>query len=142
MTATTLFTLGYEGRTQDEALDLLSAHGVRVLVDVRAVPLSRKPGFSKRVLGASCEARGIRYVHLPALGTPKAGRIAARAGRAAEMAAIFEAHLATESAQQGLAEAAAIAGEGGACLLCFEREPHLCHRRIVAERICRNVVDL
>jgi uncharacterized protein YjiS (DUF1127 family) len=59
-----IFTAGYEGRVQDELLDRLVAAGVAVLLDVRAVPMSRKPGFSKRLLAASAEARGIRYVHL------------------------------------------------------------------------------
>jgi uncharacterized protein (DUF488 family) len=102
MPAPVIFTTGYEGRVQDELLDRLAAAGARVLLDVRAVPMSRKPGFSKRVLGASAEARGIRYVHLQALGTPKAGREAARAGRAGEMERIFADHMATEVAQAAL----------------------------------------
>jgi uncharacterized protein (DUF488 family) len=102
------------------------------------VPNSRKPGFSKHILSASAEEAGIRYVHLQALGTPKAGRQAARAGRAAEMEAIFLAHLATEPAQAGLMAARDIALSAPACLLCFERDPHVCHRRLVAEAIAAN----
>jgi uncharacterized protein (DUF488 family) len=74
-------------------------------------------------------------LHLRALGTPKAGRIAARAGRAREMEAIFAAHMATPAAQAGLAEAIAVAADAPTCLLCFESDPHQCHRRIVAEAI-------
>jgi uncharacterized protein (DUF488 family) len=130
-----LHTVGYEGRVQDGLLDLLAAAGVTTLLDVRAVPMSRKPGFSKRILGASAEARGIRYCHIPALGTPKPGRQAARAGRAADMAAIFNTHMDTEAARTGLAQAVQIAAGGGVCLLCFEHDPALCHRRIVADLI-------
>jgi uncharacterized protein (DUF488 family) len=130
-----LYTAGYEGRVQDELLDVLAASGVTTLLDVRAVPMSRKPGFSKRILGASAEARGIRYCHVPALGTPKPGRVAARAGRADEMAAIFSAHMTTDAAQAGLAQAIDIAAGQPACLLCFERDPHFCHRRIVADMV-------
>jgi uncharacterized protein (DUF488 family) len=125
MSVPVIFTAGYEGRVQDELLDRLVAAGARVLLDVRAVPMSRKPGFSKRLLGASAEARGIRYVHLQALGTPKAGREAARAGRAGEMERIFADHMATEAARD-------IVMSAPTCLLCFERDPHFCHRRIVA----------
>jgi uncharacterized protein (DUF488 family) len=132
-----LATAGYEGLVQPQLIDRLAAAGVAVLIDVRAVPNSRKPGFSKRVLAASLEAAGIRYVHLQALGTPKAGRQAARAGRADEMAVIFEAHMATDPAQAALVAARDIAGAAPACLLCFERDPHFCHRRIVADAIVK-----
>jgi uncharacterized protein (DUF488 family) len=130
-----IFTIGYEGRVQDELLDLLNASGTTLLLDVRAVPMSRKPGFSKRLLGASAEARGIRYVHLQALGTPKPGREAARAGRAAEMQRIFAAHMQTPPAQEALAAARGIVTSAPTCLLCFERDPHFCHRRIVADMV-------
>ncbi len=133
---TPLFTAGYEGTVQEELLDRLAAAGARVLLDVRAVPLSRKPGFSKRVLAASAEARGIRYVHLQKLGTPKAGKQAARAGHTDEMARIFAVHMATEGAQEALEQARAIVLEAPSCLLCFERDPHICHRRIVGEMLC------
>ncbi len=138
----TLFTAGYEGLVQAELLDRLAAAGVALLLDVRAVPNSRKPGFSKRMLAASLEARGIRYLHLQALGTPKPGRQAARAGRADEMAAIFDAHMTTERAQTALSEAVAIARAAPTCLLCFERDPHFCHRRIVADAISAQTSQL
>lgn len=128
-----LTTIGYEGRVQDELLTLLQAHGVATLLDVRAVPLSRKAGFSKRVLAASAAAVGIRYVHIRALGTPKDGRIAARAGRISDMTEIFTAHMRSEAAQAGLAEAIAVARDAPTCLLCFEREACGCHRKIVAD---------
>src|SRR5262249_37898147 len=115
-----LATIGYELTTQADLLDRLEAAGVKVLIDVRAVAASRKAGFPKRLLAASLEARGIEYVHLRALGTPKAGRQAARAGRTAEMAAIFEQQLATPEAETELARAAAIASEKKAALLCLE----------------------
>ena len=129
----TLYTAGYEGRVQDGLLDLLAAAGVQTLLDVRAIPMSRKPGFSKRILGASSEARGIRYCHIPSLGTPKPCREAARAGRAADMETIFNSHMDTEVAQLGLAQAIQIAQASSVCLLCFEHDPALCHRRIVAD---------
>src|SRR5580698_6143441 len=56
--APVIFTSGYEGRVQDELLDRLVAAGARVLLDIRAGPMSRKPGFSKQILGSSAEARG------------------------------------------------------------------------------------
>jgi uncharacterized protein (DUF488 family) len=130
-----LATIGYELTTQAQLIDRLEAAGVKVLIDVRAVAASRKAGFSKRLLAASLEARGIEYVHLRALGTPKAGRQAARAGRTAEMRAIFEQQLATPEAEVELARAGAIASEKKAALLCLEADPRCCHRAIVADRL-------
>ncbi len=120
---------------QDQLLDLLSASGVELLLDVRAVPLSRKAGFSKSVLAASVASRGIAYLHDRRLGTPKPGREAARKGRTAEMTRIFEAHLQGEAPREALIEAATLAQGRRLCLLCFERAPHDCHRAIVATRI-------
>lgn len=134
-----LATIGYEQATQDAVIGRLKAAGVEVLIDVRAVAASRRAGFSKRLLAASLEAEGIEYVHLRALGTPKPGRDAARAGRTAEMRAIYEAHLETPEAQVELARAAAIASEKKAALLCYEADAAHCHRAIVAERLCERL---
>lgn len=128
-------TIGYEKATPDDVIGRLKAAGVEVLVDVRAVAASRRPGFSKRALAAGLDEAGIAYVHFRDLGTPKAGREAARAGRIAEMRAIFEAHLATPEAVDALAAAVALAGEKRIALLCYEAEAACCHRRVLAERI-------
>jgi uncharacterized protein (DUF488 family) len=111
------------------------ASGVDILLDVRAVPLSRKAGFSKGVLRTSLEARGVRYLHDRRLGTPKAGRDAARRGKTSVMVRIFEAHMDGAEAREGLAEAVGLARSNRVCLLCFEREAHDCHRSIVARMI-------
>ena len=108
---------------------------VEILVDVRAVAQSRKPGFSKTLLSASLDARGIGYVHLRGLGTPKAGRIAARAGNLPELHRIFTGHMATEPAQQDLARLATLAAGRRCCLFCFERDHTACHRTIVADSL-------
>jgi uncharacterized protein (DUF488 family) len=130
-----LRTIGYEAATQGAVIAALKDAGVEVLVDVRAVPSSRRAGFSKKLLAASLAEVGIDYVHLRALGTPKPGRQAARAGRHAEMVAIYKAHLADPLAQFELAEALDIARQRPAALLCYEADAAHCHRRIVAERL-------
>jgi uncharacterized protein (DUF488 family) len=127
-----LLTIGYQGSTLAHVLAALREAGVAHLVDVRAVPQSRKPGFSKRLLAASVEAAGMRYTHLRGLGTPKAGRDAVRHGEVARMHAIFAEHMQSDHAQTDLAHAVAIAREERACLLCFERDHTTCHRDIVA----------
>ncbi|WP_020179232.1 DUF488 domain-containing protein [Methylopila sp. M107] len=131
-----LFTIGYEGATPSALADALSSAEIDLLVDVRAVANSRRPGFSKRALSAGVEERGIGYLHLRALGTPAEGRAAARAGRHAEMKAIFSETLKTVAAREDVAELVKLLKAGKKmCLLCFEREPEHCHRMMVAERV-------
>jgi uncharacterized protein (DUF488 family) len=130
-----LCTVGYERETLDGLIGRLRAAGVAVVIDVRAVAASRRPGFSKTMLGNGLRAEGIDYVHLRPLGTPKAGREAARAGRIEEMREIFHAHLVEPAAVTALEEAAQIARDRPAALLCYEAEARCCHRAIVAEEI-------
>ena len=130
-----LATIGYERAALDEVIGRLKAARVEVVVDVRAVASSRRAGFSKTLLAASLAEAGVDYVHLRALGTPKAGRQAARAGRTGEMHRIFEAHLAEPEAQLALTQATEIASSRKAALLCYEAEAKDCHRAIVADRI-------
>jgi hypothetical protein len=128
-----LFTIGYEGCAIAEVLATLKRARIKLLIDVRALPRSRKPGFSKRQLAAALDEHSIRYVHLQALGTPKPGRDAARAGHPERMEVIFRAHMEGDRPQAELADATALARRERSCLLCFEHDPMQCHRRIVAE---------
>lgn len=128
-----LFTIGYEQATSAAVLDELVRAGVQLLVDVRAVAASRRPGFSKRQLAAGLDERGIAYLHLRALGTPKEGREAARAGRIDELNSVYDSHLETEGARDALAELTAIVNsDQNVCLLCYEREPAHCHRNRIS----------
>jgi uncharacterized protein (DUF488 family) len=139
-------TIGYERATLDDVIGRLQAGGVDIVLDVRAVASSRRAGFSKTVLSGSLNEAGIAYRHLRALGTPKPGRDAARAGRTAEMQAIYLAHLAEPAPQLELALACEIAAHRPAALLCFEADASRCHRAIVAdfirERIGCDIVNL
>lgn len=131
-----LVTLGYEARTATAMAEELKAAGVEVLIDVRALASSRRAGFSKTILAATLAEQGIEYVHLRGLGTPKAGRDAARAGRPAEMRAIYDAHMENEpQAQADLHRAAEIAAGRKTALLCLEADPACCHRTLVSDRL-------
>src|ERR671934_2437144 len=90
-----LFTIGYEQTPPKAVLDELEHAGVKLLVDVRAVTSSRRPGFSKKQLAAGLDERGIAYIHLAGLGTPKEGRLAARSGQYDLLRRIFSKHLKT-----------------------------------------------
>ena len=128
-----LYTIGYEGATQDDVIGALEKAGVRRLIDVRQLPLSRRPGFSKTPLRNALAGHGIDYIHLKALGTPPEGREAARRGRHEEMARIYRNTLADPAAMVAVEQLRALAEEGPSALLCFEREPTHCHRQVLID---------
>ena len=129
-------TIGYQGTTIAAVLQALTEARVELLVDVRAVAGSRRPGFSKTPLAANLHGAGIDYLHLRGLGTPAPGRAAARAGRHDEMRAIFLKHLERHEARAELEALADIVGGGRrVCLLCFEADPAHCHRSLVAKAL-------
>ncbi len=130
-----LQTIGYEGCVIDDVIKTLVGARTSLLIDVRAVAQSRKPGFSKRQLAAALDQAGIAYLHLQGLGTPKPGRDAVRAGHPERMEPIFRAHMTSDRAQAELAQAKIVSRERTACLLCFERDHRTCHRQFVAEMI-------
>lgn len=136
----TLATIGYEAATVRSFLNALEDAGVDLLVDVRAVAMSRRPGFAKTALTANVESVGIDYLHLRDLGTPADGRAAARAGRHAEMREIFLAQLATPQAQLALETLGdLVRSRKRVAILCFEADPAHCHRTIVADALAERM---
>jgi uncharacterized protein (DUF488 family) len=108
---------------------------VSLLLDVRELPQSRRPGFSKRVLSEALADAGIGYRHLKQLGDPKPGRDAARRGDMDVFRTIFCAHLELEASLAAIDDAAAEVQRETVALMCYERAPKNCHRSIVAEKI-------
>jgi uncharacterized protein (DUF488 family) len=130
------FTIGYEQTPAKSVLDELEQAGVKLLVDVRAVAASRRPGFSKNQLAAGLDERGISYLHLRGLGTPKDGREAARSGKFDALHKIYAKHLKTAQAREELDELSALVQKSGpVCILCYERDHRQCHRQWIAEII-------
>ena len=142
-----LFTIGYEKARPDAVMAELKRAKVKLLVDTRAVAASRRPGFSKRQLAATLDENGIAYLHLQKLGTPDAGRQAARAGKLDTLWRIYAKHLKTPEAIEAMDELVSIVKSGqSVCLLCYERDKDCCHRtriaEVVHERTGASVVDL
>jgi uncharacterized protein (DUF488 family) len=133
-----IFTIGYEGASVAAFVQTLGDAGVRLVLDIRAAPVSRKKGFSKNQLATHLAAAGIGYRHSRGLGTPKRGREAARAGKVDEFERIFRAHLEEPEALLDLSEAEALAQAEPICLLCLDGDPHHCHRLIVAQRMAQD----
>jgi uncharacterized protein (DUF488 family) len=132
----TIFTIGYEGVDVAAVVATLKAAQATTLLDVRELPLSRKPGFSKTPLSAALKAADLGYVHLRGLGNPKPNRHQ-KDRRLFETT--FRAHLDSAAARRDLGEALSLAAHKSVCLLCFEGDPASCHRAIVAEVMARNL---
>ena len=131
-----LFTIGYQQTPSRAVLDELERAGVKLLVDVRAIASSRRPGFSKSQLAAGLDERGIAYLHLRGLGTPKNGREAARSGDMKALTKIYSAHLKTPQAKEEMDELTSLVMKAGpVCILCYERDHKDCHRKFIAEII-------
>ena len=131
-------TIGYQGRSQQQVVELLRADGVKLLVDVRLNPISRKPGLSKKGLGAALNEAGIEYEHIKALGTPLDIRGLFRANQLDDARAQYRDYLVGEQ-PEALAELGAEVGEQRTALLCFELDVRECHRLVVGEELERLV---
>lgn len=136
--ASMIFTIGYEGLSTETFWNLLESNQIEVLADVRALPLSRKRGFSKTPLSAHCPEYGLEYIHLRALGCPQNIRDAYKASKnwdeytESYLAYLSSDHQAVENALDELQQ---LASEKRCALLCFEANPRLCHRSYVANEI-------
>jgi uncharacterized protein (DUF488 family) len=127
-----LYTIGYEGRTVKDLLSVLKQAKVERVVDVRQLPLSRKPSFSKSALATFLPSRGIEYFSFPLLGTPPAIRNHYKQnGDFARLRRNYLVYLDTQGPE--IAALRELAAQGGCALLCFERDPAKCHRSILAE---------
>ncbi|HEX8057535.1 MAG TPA: DUF488 domain-containing protein [Novosphingobium sp.] len=140
----TIWTIGYEQATIDRVIAALREAGTEVLADIRYLPLSRRPGFSKSALAAAAREAGVDYRHIKPLGTPAEGRAAARRGDHDELARVYAGQLELPEAMAAMAELRDVASEKRVALLCYEREASECHRSLLIEALLADfaVVDL
>lgn len=139
----TIFTIGYEGMSIDAFMSLLALHGIETVVDIRELPLSRKPGFSKTSLANTLNLSGFEYVHMASLGCPKPVRDRYRAN--ANWAQYTEGFLQyLETQDSALAKLSELATTSNCALLCYEADHNFCHRTFVAkavQRLCEATVS-
>ena len=130
-----IWTIGYERATQPAVIAALTAAGIELLADIRYLPLSRRPGFSKSALSAGAQEAGIAYRHFKQLGTPPEGREAARRGDHAGLERSYAGQLQLPEAMAQMAQLRALAGEQRVALLCFERTAEDCHRSLLYDAL-------
>lgn len=130
----TIYTIGYEGIDIEQFFMLLREHGIETVVDVRELPLSRKPGFSKKILAAALNLSGFEYTHLADLGCPKPIRDRYRSD--ADWRRYKEGFLKYLKTQEdAIEELATLASSSNCALLCFEADFNYCHRSMVADAV-------
>jgi len=142
MTKPTILTIGYEKTTQDALIAALQAAGIEILADIRYLPLSRRPGFSKSSLAAAAQAGGIAYRHFKPLGTPAEGRAAARRHDHAALERIYAGQLELPEALAAMAELRALVGEKKVALLCYERAAAECHRSLLVKALLPDFAEV
>lgn len=131
-----LFTIGYQGRSLEEYIELLKNSGVKALCDVRKDPVSRKPGFSRKRLKAACEAAGIDYFHFPDLGIPKEER--KKIGNEEERQELldrYEKELLPEGKASLEQLKELLKSHRSIAFTCYEADPEKCHRLRVLRKL-------
>ncbi|MHC4736472.1 MAG: DUF488 domain-containing protein [Planctomycetota bacterium] len=132
--ARSLFTVGYEGATVDTFIAKLIENEVEYILDVRSLPLSRKPGFSKTQLARKLNRARIQYVHLRDLGSPKPFRKGLKL--TGDYSTFFKQMARYLNGKKDAIEKAyKYVMNTTCCLMCFERLAAECHRKIVARKI-------
>ena len=128
-----LFTIGYEGAKIPDFVATLEGARVSLVLDVRELPLSRRPGFSKSALEAFLRDAGIGYRHERRLGAPTDIRHRLREdGDLPRYFKAFDRYLMTQiEFLTGLVDELS----GAVALLCYERNPEECHRKAVAAAV-------
>ncbi len=132
----TLYTIGYEGRSLEEYLNVLLVYGVRTLCDVRKNAYSQKYGFSKAQLEPACEGVGIKYIHIPELGIESDQRQALYSQKDYDL--LFEQYRNTilaRSKEQLTRIIDLINTDERVALTCFEKDVRQCHRTQIAKKI-------
>lgn len=135
-----IYTIGHSTRTAEEFLGLLREHGIRLLVDVRRFPGSRRhPQFGRDALAASLEEAGITYRHEGALGGRRAGDPAAGPSpNTAWRHSAFRAYAdysATPPFQAALRRLMRDGAERRTVIMCAEAVPWRCHRRLITDAL-------
>src|SRR3990167_108335 len=130
----TLFTIGYQGQNVYNFIQNLNKEHIGAIIDIRENPFSRKPGFSKSILSKRLHDAGVEYYHFQELGTPKPLRtFLSEKGNYEVFFQNYRNYL--REFRDSLEDLIDIGSRKRICLKCFEKDPHTCHRKVVAELI-------
>lgn len=133
----TVFTIGHSTRTWEAFRDLLRAHGIERVVDVRTIPKSRhNPQFNREVLARKLRGARIGYVHLGALGGLRhARRDSPNQGWHNTSFRGFADYMQTPEFEKGLRRLIQLARQKKSVVMCAEAVPWRCHRSLIADAL-------
>ena len=135
--ASAILTIGHSTRSLNAFVDLLRAHGVRRLVDVRTIPRSRhNPQFNRETLSGALHNRRIHYTHLAELGGLRhAHKDSENTGWHNASFRGFADYMQTSEFEEGLQRLIALARQEQAAVMCAEAVPWRCHRSLIADAL-------
>ncbi|MBL1422333.1 MAG: DUF488 domain-containing protein [Alphaproteobacteria bacterium] len=131
-----LFTIGYEGTSFENYLNRLLRNNVSLLCDVRKNPISRKYGFSQKVLSETLEKLGIKYIHIPDLGIVSDKRKTLKSQ--SDYNKLFNEYDKTTLMENGAALSDVyklLIDYNRIAITCFEAEVCMCHRGQIAKAL-------
>ena len=133
----TIYTIGHSTRTIEQFIELLKAHGIEELVDVRTIPRSRhNPQFGREDLAASLQQAGIAYTHLGKLGGLRhASKDSVNLGWQNTSFRGFADYMATPEFTLGLDELKSLAEQKTVAIMCAEAVPWRCHRSLISDAL-------
>ncbi len=137
MTTGAIYALGHSTRPLDKFIELLKAHEIEVLADIRTVPRSRtNPQFNQEVLAAELPRAGIRYIHLKALGgLRRPQKDSPNLGWENTSFRGYADYMQTQEFASALDELIALGSKERTAIMCAEGNPFRCHRLLVADAL-------
>jgi uncharacterized protein (DUF488 family) len=132
-----IYTIGHSTRPLSEFIDILTAHGIKCVADVRTIPRSRhNPQFNSDALETSLRASGIGYVHLAGLGGLRhAKKDSLNAGWENASFRGFADYMQTVEFEESLLKLIESAGNKKTAIMCAEAVPWRCHRSLIADAL-------
>ena len=132
-----VLTIGHSTRPIDTFIELLKAHGVQRLVDVRTVPRSRhNPQFEQDALRESMRAEKIGYRHMTGLGGLRhAQRDSINTGWRNASFRGYADYMQTEDFERNLEKLVELAKLKRTAIMCAEAVPWRCHRSLIADAL-------
>jgi uncharacterized protein (DUF488 family) len=136
-TEITIFTIGHSTRPLDQFIDILKAHDIQLVADVRTIPRSRhNPQFNSDALANSLKTSGIDYVHMPGLGGLRhALRDSVNQGWENASFRGFADYMQTGAFEDSLRELVDAAKERRTVIMCAEALPWRCHRSLIGDAL-------
>ena len=134
---TVVYAIGHSTRTIDDFIEILRAHSISTLVDIRTIPKSRhNPQFNEDQLKRSLESKCLAYVHFRELGgLRKAKKDSVNTGWQNASFRGFADYMQTREFVSAIRRLMQLAKEGPVAIMCAEGNPFRCHRSLVADAL-------